>query len=163
MPCNRVAPVVGALTTQSLLQEVHLKILREVLPLQVVQAVVQAVQVVQAVDQAVLVVLAILTTTMGLGSPIMQTQKDLLHFLGAVNYYRTSLKGLIIDGRFQNTAQILQPLYSVATAKLEKTSLKQVWEAIPALNIAFKRAKRLLINAVELAHPQYKLAASIMR
>lgn len=80
-----------------------------------------------------------------------QTQKDLLHFLGAVNYYRTSLQGLIINGRFQNTAQILQPLYSVATAKLEKTSLKQVWEASPALKIAFKRAKRLLINAVELA------------
>ena len=69
------------------------------------------------------------------------SQKDLLHFLGAVNYYRPSLKGLIIEGRFQNTAQILQPLYSAATAKLEKTTFAQVWQASPALKIAFKDIK----------------------
>ena len=82
-----------------------------------------------------------------------KTQKDLLHFLGAINYYRTSLKGLVIEGKFQNTAQILQPLYNAGTAKLEKVKFEEVWKQSPALAIAFKRAKQLLINAVELAHP----------
>ena len=46
------------------------------------------------------------------------SQKDLLHLLGAINYYRPSLRGLVIEGQFKNTAQILQPLYSVGTTKL---------------------------------------------
>ena len=90
-----------------------------------------------------------------------KTQKDLLHFLGAINYYRSSLKGLIIQGQFKNTAAILQPLYSAGTAKLEKVSFEDVWSASPALKIAFKQAKQLLINAVELIHPNPNWATAI--
>ena len=81
------------------------------------------------------------------------SQKDLLHFLGALNYFRSSFKGLTIEGQFQNTAQILQPLYNAATAKLEKISFKNMWSQSPALKVSFNRAKQLLINATQLTHP----------
>ena len=53
-----------------------------------------------------------------------KTQKELLHFLGAINYFRSSLRGLQINGNYLNTAAILQPLYSVATATLEKVKFE---------------------------------------
>ena len=88
------------------------------------------------------------------------TQKDLLHFLGALNYYRSSFKGLIVDGKNKSTAELLQPLYNAATAKLEKVTLETVWKNSVALRIAFENAKKLLANATTLHHPnpQYPLA-----
>ena len=59
------------------------------------------------------------------------TQKGLLHFLGALNYFRSSLKGLIIEGEFQNAAAILQPLYNAGTAKLEKISFEEMLKSSP--------------------------------
>ena len=90
-----------------------------------------------------------------------KTQKDLLHFLGALNYYRASLKGLTIEGQYYNTAAILQPLYNAGTAKLEKVSFADVWKNSPALQIAFNNAKKLLIDAVQLAHPNTNFPIAI--
>ena len=73
-----------------------------------------------------------------------KTQKELLHFLGALNYFRSSLKGLTIAGKFYNTAALLQPLYNAGTAKLEGTTLEELWKVSPALNVAFTNAKKLL-------------------
>ena len=42
-----------------------------------------------------------------------ETQKDVLHFCGALNYFRTSLKGVTRDGAFISAAEVLQPLYAV--------------------------------------------------
>ena len=56
---------------------------------------------------------------------------------------------------------MLQPLYAAGTDKLPaKTKFKDVWEAAPALKIAFKEAKQMLMEAVELhhPHPDYPLA-----
>ena len=36
--------------------------------------------------------------------PPPTTQKELLQFLGALNYFRANLKGLVKDGKFHNTA-----------------------------------------------------------
>ena len=58
-----------------------------------------------------------------------------------------------MQGEYYNTAAILQPLYSVATAPLEKVKFEKVWETSPALQTAFKYAKKLIIRAVELKHP----------
>ena len=53
-----------------------------------------------------------------------QTQKDILHFCGALNYFRTSLKGIKLpDGRTKSAAAVLQPLYAIGTEKLP-TKLK---------------------------------------
>ena len=52
-----------------------------------------------------------------------------------------------------NTAQILQPLYSAATSEFEKVKFQEVFSNSPALKNAFNYAKQLLINAVELKHP----------
>ena len=40
--------------------------------------------------------------------PDPTTQKELLRFLGAVNYFRSCLKGIIKNGKFINTAEVLR-------------------------------------------------------
>ena len=50
--------------------------------------------------------------------PTPSTQKELLHFLGALNYFRANLSGLVKNGKYKNTANLLQPLYSAATTKI---------------------------------------------
>ena len=85
--------------------------------------------------------------------PEPSTQKELLHFLGALNYFRGSLKGLVRGGKYHNAANLLQPLYSAATTVLpSKKHFQQVWDNGPLLKQAFQDAKQLLINATELAH-----------
>ena len=77
----------------------------------------------------------------------------MLHFVGAINYFWASLKGLTVEGQYYNTAAILQPLYSIATVNLEKTKFEDIWKSSPALQNAFVYAKQLLINAAKLKHP----------
>ena len=51
-----------------------------------------------------------------------QTQKDVLHFCGAINYFRTSLRGIRLPGgKIKSAAAVLQPLYAIGN---EKTSEK---------------------------------------
>ena len=87
--------------------------------------------------------------------PVPKTQKDVLHFCGALNYFRTSLKGVKMpDGSFKSAAAVLQPLYSVGTDKMEKgTKFSEIWEGSPILKQAFEDSKRMLKNAVEICHP----------
>ena len=60
--------------------------------------------------------------------PEPKTQKELLAFLGGLNYFRTSLKGIVTNGKFQNTASILQPLYVAATTFLpSKQRFEDIW------------------------------------
>ena len=69
-------------------------------------------------------------------------------FLGAANYYRRCLPKL--DGR--TPAEVLQPLYSAATTKHPGRKFSDVWDAMK-LDNPYADAKRLLVSATELAHP----------
>ena len=51
-----------------------------------------------------------------------------------------------INGKFRNTAFLLQPLYSVATVKLSnKNKFQEVWNHSKLLKQAFLDAKQLLV------------------
>ena len=83
-----------------------------------------------------------------------QKQKELLHYLGALNYFRSSLKGVKRNGVKINPAQVLQPLYELATTKLPpKVKLSDIWDRYPAIIQSFQDSKQMLVNAVELTHP----------
>ena len=95
--------------------------------------------------------------------PEPQTQKALLQFLGALNYFRASLSGLVKNGVYHNAANLLQPLYSAATVKIPThEKFRQVWNESPVLQQAFKDAKELLIKAAELSHPDPSLPLALM-
>ena len=91
-----------------------------------------------------------------------QTQKDVLHFCGALNYFRTSLRGVKLpDGSYKSAAAVLQPLYAIGTDKLQqKSKFPEIWNSSPILKNAFKEAKKVLMDAAELYHPNpdYPLA-----
>ena len=88
------------------------------------------------------------------------SQKDVLHFCGALNYFRTSLRGIKTPNGYKSAAAILQPLYAVATDKLPAKQFGKIWAQSGHLKGAFEEAKQMLINAVELQHPhpEYPLA-----
>ena len=94
--------------------------------------------------------------------PVPTSQKMLLGFLGALNYFRPSLKGMVINGVYQNTANILQPLYSVATTAIPNGKFTEVWNNSPVLQQAFVNAKSLLVQATELSHPDPNLPLALM-
>ena len=50
--------------------------------------------------------------------PAPTKQKELLAFLGCLNYFRPCLGPLKINGAWKNCAEILQPLYQIATDQL---------------------------------------------
>ena len=91
-----------------------------------------------------------------------KSQKDVLHFCGALNYFRTSLRGVKRpDGTCKSAAAVLQPLYAIGTEKLPKSiKFQEIWDKSPALQNAFLEAKTMLKDAVELCHPNpnYPLA-----
>ena len=84
-------------------------------------------------------------------------QKQLLGFLGALNYYRTSLPSLPPDGihpKPRIPAQILDPLYKLATCELpKKTKFEDVWNSSENIKKSFQDAKRLLQEAIQLNFP----------
>ena len=94
--------------------------------------------------------------------PEPQTQKQLLHFLGALNYFRSSLSGLKKGGKYQNAANLLQPLYSVATVPIQARKFEEVWSSNPQLKESFQDAKLLLKQAAQLAHPDPALPLALM-
>ena len=89
--------------------------------------------------------------------------KQLLQFLGALNYFRSSLKGFKKNGKFQNAANLLQPLYSAATINIpSKNRFKEIWTNSPILQQSFLDTKQLLIQAAELTHPDPNLPLALM-
>ena len=94
--------------------------------------------------------------------PVPTTQKSLLHFLGALNYFRSSLSGLMKNGNYHNAARLLQPLYSAATVSLQAKKFEEVWLNSPVLQQSFLDAKQLLVQAAELTHPDPSLPLALM-
>ena len=94
--------------------------------------------------------------------PPPKTQKQLLQFLGALNYFRSSLSGLIRNGKYHNAASLLQPLYSAATVPIPSGKFGEVWENGKCLQKAFLDAKALLAKAAELTHPDPSLPLALM-
>ena len=94
--------------------------------------------------------------------PPPTTQKKLLQFLGALNYFRSSLSGLVKDKKYQNAANLLQPLYSAATVPIPAGKFQDVWDNSPVIQQSFLDAKMLLKQAAELAHPDPSLPLALM-
>merc|ERR1712212_577963 len=81
--------------------------------------------------------------------PSPQKQKQLLGFLGAINYYRRCLGNLAGE----SPAAILQPLYAAATHKLQpRMTFTQYWKD-NGLQSHFEKAKKMLMSACQLSHP----------
>ena len=78
-----------------------------------------------------------------------------MRYLGAVNYFRASLGRLPPDSPGQKSraaAEILQPLYVLATCKIEKgTKFTDMWSE--SIDKAYEDSKRLLTRAAELNFP----------
>ena len=89
--------------------------------------------------------------------PTPTKQKQLLGFLGALNYYRASLPSLPPDEihpKPRTPAQILDPLYKLATCELpRKSKFEEVWNSSKNVQKAFQDAKTLLKEAVTLNFP----------
>ena len=61
-----------------------------------------------------------------------RSQKELLHFLGALGYFRSSLKGIKKEGKYNNPSEIMQVLFSLATCKLPpKTKFEEIYGQNP--------------------------------
>ena len=95
--------------------------------------------------------------------PDPTTQKELLRFLGAVNYFRSCLKGIIKNGKFINTAEVLKPLYAAATTTdlKPKQKFKEAWDSQSSLRQSYLDAKSLIVNPVLLAHPDPNLPLAL--
>ena len=90
--------------------------------------------------------------------PQPRKQKQLLAFLGALNYYRTSLPSLPPDQHHDHVrtpAEVLDPLYKLATCEISKksTGFQEIWGNSPAVQESFKLSKQLLQDAVTLNYP----------
>ena len=91
--------------------------------------------------------------------PEPEKQKQLLGFLGALNYYRASLPSLPPSGdnpdlsKERTPAEVLEPLYKIATAEIPRGKFKEIWKYSIACKQAFKDAKLLLQRAVTLNFP----------
>ena len=80
--------------------------------------------------------------------PTPQKPKQLLSFLGSLNFHRRALPHL--EGK--SAAEHLQPLYSAATRKTPGIKFTDMW-AEQNLDKSFEMAKKLLLCATKLVHP----------
>ena len=80
------------------------------------------------------------------------TQKQLLRFLGMLNFYRKTLPNLKTGSSTQTPADVLQPLYTAATLKMAKKEFTTYWTK-NNLKTSFDNAKTLLRNCVTLSYP----------
>ena len=89
--------------------------------------------------------------------PTPSTQKQLLKFLGMLNFYRKTLPSLSIEGRSKpaTPAEILQPLYTAATLKMAKKDFEKYWDQ-NNLTKSFSTAKTLLTKCITLTYPNPK-------
>ena len=88
--------------------------------------------------------------------PEPTTQKQLLRFLGMLNYYRKTLPNLPKPGRKPVTpAEVLQDLYTAATLKMPKNKFETYWTE-NNLCQNFRDAKQLLLNCTTLSFPDPK-------
>ena len=91
--------------------------------------------------------------------PAPSSQKEMLAFLGALNYYRASLPRLkpsesVNSSEERTPAAVLDPLYKIATCKIEKgTKFVDIWNSSQRVQEAFVDAKALLSKAVTLNFP----------
>ena len=94
--------------------------------------------------------------------PAPSKQKELLAFLGALNYYRSSLPNLDPEESAEPTsktrapADILDPLYKLATCKLDKKKghqFQDIWVSSSKIQNSFTDAKALLSKAITLNYP----------
>ena len=94
--------------------------------------------------------------------PPPSKQKELLAFLGALNYYRASLPRLKPEDSVDKSmperspASVLDPLYKLATCNIKKQKgnyFSDIWNEHPHLHDAFEDAKTLLIKATTLEFP----------
>ena len=62
--------------------------------------------------------------------PTPLTHKQLQAFLGNINYYRSSLPRLPLpSGASMSPAEVLDPLYKLATDDIRKGAFKGIWES----------------------------------
>ena len=87
-------------------------------------------------------------------------QKEVLAFLGSLNYYRASLPRLSPEEsadtshpQSRSPASVLDPLYKLATCKMKKSDFKKIWDNSDIIRNAFTDAKTLLTKAVTLNYP----------
>ena len=88
--------------------------------------------------------------------PEPSKQKQLLGFLGALNYYRASLPSLPPTdpkSKDRTPAEILEPLYKIATAEIPRNKFPEIWKHSKACRQAFQDAKLLLQRAITLNFP----------
>lgn len=87
--------------------------------------------------------------------PQPQTQKQLLRFLGMLNFYRKTLPNIKKGDKLVTPADILQKLYTAATIKMPKQKFNSYWIEND-LNQSFEDAKELLTKCVTLTFPDPK-------
>ena len=78
--------------------------------------------------------------------PIPRNQKDLLHFLGALNYFRSSLKGIKNGAKYTNPAEVMQVLFNLATCKIPGNKFSEIWKQEPRIEEAFNKCKQMLVK-----------------
>ena len=87
-------------------------------------------------------------------------QKELLAYLGALDYYRSSLPRLAPEDAVDSSAStsrspaaVLDPLYKLATCKIKKGDFTKIWDSSKIVQDSFSDSKTLLSKAVLLNYP----------
>ena len=63
---------------------------------------------------------------------------------------------------YHNTAGLLQPLYAVATSSLKPgRRFGTIWKESPGLKDSYEDAKKMLVNAAQLSHPDPALPLAL--
>ena len=89
--------------------------------------------------------------------PAPQKPKQLLGYLGALNFYRRSLP--TIDG--VKPSEILKPLYAAATRKTPGLTFVKMWQQ-EGLQHYFDLSKKLLMQACSLTLPDPNLPLALV-